>query len=83
MMFQGKSPDELDAYWQGIEFERDRIARLIIDMEIVDFVPNEDTDYGVKIDYSVGDALDLIDLIIGKKDGYKYLYGPEKKKGKK
>ena len=82
MKFEGKSPDELDAYWQGIEFERDRIARLIFNMD-VDFVPDEDTEYEVMIDYVTGDALDLIDLIIGEKDGYKYLYGPEKKKRKK
>jgi hypothetical protein len=81
MKFQGKSPDELDAYWQGIEFERDRIARLIIDMD-VDFVPDEDTDYDVRIDYVTGDALDLIDLIIGQKDGYKYLYESNEKGNK-
>ena len=49
MKFQGKSPDELEAYWQGIEFETDRIARLIFDMEIVDFVPNENTNYESKL----------------------------------
>lgn len=79
MKFKGMTPEQQDAYWQGIEHEQDRILRLLINMDDISFMPDEDANYGVQIDYAVGDALDLIDLIMGQKDGYKYLYETQKK----